>query len=253
MRSQLYTQMLQQQFSAAFTGIRAAIVHPSEKGYMVEQLSRHLVERFTPYRFGIGAGFIIDNTDWISRQIDIVVYDKLSGIPFFPEGDISLFPIEMVAAVIEVKSTFTSDNLEKWITSYKEIRLRKNNKRFLSHDRSVPNNVKRRLAPRGYLICASKQNPKSKNKTISDKIMKIVAKHDTHLHGAPLLQSDLFIRQFARKSSKEDFLWAIHEDAAIAAFATSYMNDLISMPIYYTDLSAYFPAKTPAILRYRKR
>jgi len=56
-----------------------------------------------PESIGIGSGKIFDHDGLESNQVDVVLYDKSSPILRF-SNNIAYFPVEAVAAVVEVKS-----------------------------------------------------------------------------------------------------------------------------------------------------
>lgn len=81
--------------------------HPLEKGLARERLLIEYLRRFLPERYGIDSGFVVDSRDKISKQIDIVIYDKIIPPVFELPGNLKYFPCECVVAVGEVKSTIT--------------------------------------------------------------------------------------------------------------------------------------------------
>jgi len=92
--------------------------HPLELGLARERLLVEYLLRLLPDRFAIDSGFVIDSSGSRSRQIDIVIYDKIIAKPFVVPGQVHFFPCECVVAVGEVKSNITSratlsDALEK--------------------------------------------------------------------------------------------------------------------------------------------
>jgi|ERR1017187_1876453 hypothetical protein len=92
--------------------------HPLELGLARERLLVEYLLRLLPDRFAIDSGFVIDSSGNRSRQIDIVIYDKIIAKPFVVPGKVHFFPCECVVAVGEVKSNITSratlsDALEK--------------------------------------------------------------------------------------------------------------------------------------------
>jgi hypothetical protein len=238
MRSKSYSAMIKSIFETSNSQIRSILTHPGEKGRVVEHLLADILQKFTPERFGIGTGFIIDKDDWMSSQIDMVVYDRFCGVPFRLTQFVGLFPIEIVSAVIEIKSNFVRSEAATWLDSYRRIRLRKGNKKFLPISSLHQETPHKLLAPRGYLICASSRQ---KNTSIRSGLTKEIKKIDTHLHGALIISNDLFIRQVARESTSEDFTWSIYEKDSIEAFLVSYSHDLLTIPTHHVDLSAYFP------------
>lgn len=83
------------------------IGHRPTVGGQREELLRALIERHVPQRFHVATGFI----EGSPRQIDILIYDQIDYAPLYRAGNLVVVPIEAVRALIEVKSSLTSDEL----------------------------------------------------------------------------------------------------------------------------------------------
>lgn len=86
-----------------------SIRHAGESGRAREQLFREYLGRLVPDEFSIGTGFVIDIHGDISLQQDLVIY-RTSYHPRFSVGGVDFFPIEAVAAVVEIKARIDSRN-----------------------------------------------------------------------------------------------------------------------------------------------
>ncbi len=95
------------QMQKLFSKTLRHVDHPLELGIARERLLVDYLQRFLPERYGIDTGFVIDSKDNISKQIDIVIYDKVISPIFELPGKIKYFPCECVVAVGEVKSAIT--------------------------------------------------------------------------------------------------------------------------------------------------
>jgi hypothetical protein len=85
------------------------IEHNGEKGHLNETHFRAILRRFLPKRFGIATGFIVStNGGQLSPQCDIIIYDAINNAPLYESEAFSVFPIEMVYAVIEVKTNLSN-------------------------------------------------------------------------------------------------------------------------------------------------
>lgn len=94
------------------------VEHPLEKGIAREKVLVEYLQRFVPERFAIDTGFVIDSKGNMSRQIDVIIYDRIISPVWELPGRLRYFPVECVVAVGEVKSTITdrttlNDALEK--------------------------------------------------------------------------------------------------------------------------------------------
>jgi hypothetical protein len=86
------------------------LFHPGEYGSYREQIVTQWLRMYTPERFGISSGFIINSKGTISPQCDIIIYDKFSTPKIENSDNQRFFPVESVIAVCEVKSSIKSIN-----------------------------------------------------------------------------------------------------------------------------------------------
>ena len=98
---------LARQMQELFSETLRHVDHPLEVGIARERLLVDYLRRFLPERFGVDTGFVIDSKNNISKQIDVIIYDKTISPVFEIPGKIKYFPCECVVAVGEVKSTIT--------------------------------------------------------------------------------------------------------------------------------------------------
>lgn len=78
--------------------------HQGVKGSARELLVRSLLTTMLPAGFQIGTGTVIDARGGESKQCDLVVYRKAAIAPSMISEDFGFYPIEEVAAVVEVKT-----------------------------------------------------------------------------------------------------------------------------------------------------
>lgn len=95
-----------------FEYIRKSNPHSAEKGSEVESILRNFLNQHMPQRYRAGSGFIIDNTNEISRQTDVIIYDALSSPLFRASETTQIVPADTVACVIEVKTSLNKNDLE---------------------------------------------------------------------------------------------------------------------------------------------
>jgi hypothetical protein len=103
------------------------LFHPGEFGSLREDLCKELCQMFTPDTFKVADGFIIDNSDFMSTQCDLIIYD----IEYTPKieyaNKIRFYPIETVAAVGEVKSTLSKNDFIKALKKLAAIKKQREN------------------------------------------------------------------------------------------------------------------------------
>jgi hypothetical protein len=90
------------------------IHHNAEKGRLNESHFVSMLRRYLPQRFGIGTGFIasVNPDQHRSPQCDVIVYDAVNNTPLYTSPAFSIFPVEMVYGVIEIKTTLNGAELE---------------------------------------------------------------------------------------------------------------------------------------------
>lgn len=97
---------IQAQMRARLDEIRSESGHSLTKGLKAEEPLREFLREYLPSTYRVGHGEIIDLHARSSKQLDVVVTDQ--DHPFtFNETESSLFFIESVVAIAEVKTTLT--------------------------------------------------------------------------------------------------------------------------------------------------
>lgn len=89
-------------------GLAELISHPGERGRARETTLKEFLRQLVPQGFGVGDGFVIDVHGNSSRQQDVVIYRR-DYHPIFLVGGVTYYPVEAVAACIEVKSRLDSE------------------------------------------------------------------------------------------------------------------------------------------------
>jgi hypothetical protein len=87
------------------------IGHAGEQGRENELSLARVLESLVPRRLGLGSGMIIDSADGRSTQTDIVVYDLADQPTLMAQSSQVIFPVEVVHAAVEVKTTLTAEEL----------------------------------------------------------------------------------------------------------------------------------------------
>lgn len=82
--------------------------HPGEKGYFREHFINEVIAEMLPVHLGAGSGFFVvkqqNGTEIRSNQCDVIIYDKRILPPFVANTKTSMYPIQSVIAIIEVKT-----------------------------------------------------------------------------------------------------------------------------------------------------
>jgi len=108
-----YYQGITQQLRAEVDLINTLFHHQGVKGEGNEAVLRELLIQFIPKRYGVGTGVVIDRNGNQSRQCDIVIYDTFLYPSLLSLRSVHLFPVDIVYATIEVKTTLTANSVKE--------------------------------------------------------------------------------------------------------------------------------------------
>lgn len=86
--------------------------HSGEIGTFRENIVANFLRPFLPNCYSIGTGQVFDQSDQMSKQIDLVIHDQLFSNVLFKTNETQLFPFESVYGTVEVKSNLTTDELK---------------------------------------------------------------------------------------------------------------------------------------------
>lgn len=89
------------------------IQHPTGVGDTREGALRSFLRDYLPGRYAVGKGEIARSDGQTSRQCDVVLYDGDACPRLLASDDYSIFPLESVYGVVEVKSTLSSEKLKE--------------------------------------------------------------------------------------------------------------------------------------------
>lgn len=93
-------------------------VGPGETGRYREAVLKNILRKYLPQNISVGTGFIIDGDGiYISRQLDIIVYDNTKPV-LFSDGDFIITTLLNVLGIIEVKSSIP--NLNQVVEQFEE-------------------------------------------------------------------------------------------------------------------------------------
>jgi hypothetical protein len=103
--------------------ISGQINHQGVKGTFRESALRQFLENGRlPERYSIGSGEIIGPVQNVSKQCDLIVYDKLEGISLIFSDTVRVYPIEVVYGVVEVKSSLSKQELIKALENIRSVK-----------------------------------------------------------------------------------------------------------------------------------
>lgn len=107
-RGRIFAASMASELDALSQRVRHLISYTGTVGTYRENLLQTLLRKNLPERYHVATGFI----EHCSRQLDILIYDRLGYAPLFREGDLVVVPQESVRAVLEVKTTLSKVALQ---------------------------------------------------------------------------------------------------------------------------------------------
>jgi len=117
-----YYHGIAQQLHAEVNFINALFQHQGLKGEGNEQVLRELLTKFIPKKYGVGTGVVIDRLGRQSRQCDIVIYDTFQYPSLLSLASVHLFPVDIVYATIEVKTTLNSEEAKSALANIASVK-----------------------------------------------------------------------------------------------------------------------------------
>ena len=90
---------------AAIDQVRSAIPHSGEAGGLIERQFRAHLQDVLPEKVGVSHGFVVDSEGGVSRQMDIILFDRLNTPRIFTSDGAQMFPVEATYACGEIKTT----------------------------------------------------------------------------------------------------------------------------------------------------
>ncbi len=115
----------QRVISAEIAQARAVIQHSTETGGLVERVIRSHLLRLLPEKVGVSNGFVMDSSGGRSKQMDIILYDRLNTPRIFASDGAQVFPVEATYACGEIKTKMDSEKFRdsfKKCMSYKRLK-----------------------------------------------------------------------------------------------------------------------------------
>lgn len=160
--SQYYKGIIQQ-LRSEVDSINSLFQHQGLKGEGNETILRNMISKFIPQKYGVDTGIIIDKNGQVSRQCDIIIYDKLKYSLLLSMSTVHIFPVDIVYATIEVKTTLDSNQAKKAlenIESVKKLEYINDNFNIYLSGEGAGQHVLKPTAPMGFVF-AYNSNPMS--------------------------------------------------------------------------------------------
>jgi len=117
-----YYQGIMDQIQNEVDLINSNFHHNGLKGEGNEVKIRKIIKKFIPERYGVDTGVVIDRDGNQSKQCDIIIYDKFNHPQLLGLSSVKMFPVDLVYAVIEVKTTLDKTSSTKSIENIKSVK-----------------------------------------------------------------------------------------------------------------------------------
>jgi hypothetical protein len=117
-----YYQGIYNQIQSEVEFINDLILHQGIKGEGNEAIIRELIKKFIPKKYGVSSGIVVDKNGNSSKQCDIIIFDNYQYPEIFTLSNIHIFPVDLVYAVIEVKTTLNNKQARLSIENIRSIK-----------------------------------------------------------------------------------------------------------------------------------
>lgn len=96
--------------------------HRLSAGEHREDLVKNFLQGHLPKRFGVSSGFAISTEGMFSSEADLLVVDHQNNAPLYPHNRKSLWPVEAIYALIEVKTYLSRTELKNAISKGRKFK-----------------------------------------------------------------------------------------------------------------------------------
>ncbi|MFH1523624.1 MAG: DUF6602 domain-containing protein [Chloroflexota bacterium] len=117
-----YYEGIQSQLNVEVNSINKLFHHQGLKGQGNEDAIRNLVTKFIPKKYGVGSGIVIDQHGTVSKQSDIIIFDNHNYPELLSLTPVHMYPVDLVYATIEIKTTLDSKKSREAIENIKSVR-----------------------------------------------------------------------------------------------------------------------------------
>lgn len=231
---------------------RKLISHGPEQGRSLEGEVAAVIREILPAEYGVGTGFIVyhgDEGPQLSPQLDIIIFDAIRGGPLGQIASCQVYPIEVVYAYIEVKSSLSipgpnskvrSNSLQACMDQNNRIReIRKrlywSVYQFGSPSSFEPVEIVNEFPPlRAFVFAFEAADATAANSDeLAERMSNFASKYDAHLHGVLVLdQAFLTTRAVDTTVTKEGDMFhvAYTQEHPLTAFKMWLLRALGTFP-----------------------
>jgi hypothetical protein len=119
--------------------------HAPSQGELIEKKWLGILMNYLPERYRVSNGFVIDSESKISKQIDILIYDKqYSQFVFTDEGH-HYIPIEAIYAIFECKTKLGKKEYDDAISKIESVKILKKTYTKVKHINGITESSPNRI------------------------------------------------------------------------------------------------------------
>ena len=114
---------------AEINKVRLSIDHSGEKGTDIEGAFINIFEKLVPGKIGLTSGFVVDQNDNTSKQLDVIFYDRLNCPVLYTSGRNKVLPVDGTYMAAEIKTDMNGGKLKDSFAtalSYKKLKRQYN-------------------------------------------------------------------------------------------------------------------------------
>lgn len=249
-----YYATLQRIFRLQSQMLTAALPHAGERGANDEERCRAFLADTLPREYSVGTGFVVswDAALPMSRQQDVVVHDAIYNSPLHREISASVFPVEMVYGVVEVKGRLASSDLVPLLQSVAEIRALGSRSAYHVYGNNdarlgaspglvTKTEVLLKRPPRAFVFAydAVWTRPERFERAWQVALDKVGA---AHIHGVVVLSKDWYLYQLPYQKLAKTKLYT---DNALLRFMNGMLTTLRATLTGRTAMDRYIKLPTP--------
>lgn len=101
--------------------------HNASVGTIREEIVKRIIQPYLPDCYGISGGLCFDANDSKSKQLDLILYDKLYSYRLPINDNFMIFPAESVYGNIEIKTKLNSKTVKESIDNIVSLKKLKRN------------------------------------------------------------------------------------------------------------------------------
>lgn len=105
-----------------YEGLTKQVEHKELRGRAREIVIKDFLKKYLPPALGVEGGEIISSKGQVSKQMDVIVFDRLHCPLLIRADEVHVFPVEGIYAIVEVKSLLESRELTDCVEKIQSVK-----------------------------------------------------------------------------------------------------------------------------------